>query len=342
MVRETKCAIIGSGPAGYTAAIYASRAALDPVLFTGLQMGGQLMQTTEVDNFPGYPAGIFGPQLMEDLRQQSLRFGTEIIQDDIIEVDFSDRPFRLIGHTGDITLADSIIIATGASAKWLGLENESRYFGTGVSGCATCDGFFYKDKSVVVVGGGDTALEEAFFLAKFAKEIHLLVRKDTFRASQILQNRLQQFPQISVHFNTELKDILGDGKKVEAVALKTSIPNEEEKVLPVEGVFVAIGHHPNTSLFKDHLTLDERGYIKTVKGSSKTGIPGVFACGDVQDSEYRQAITAAGSGCMAALDVERYLSSRLENNGIFCLEPESTIATIITKNGITCLENITL
>ncbi|MFD2555527.1 thioredoxin-disulfide reductase [Sphingobacterium tabacisoli] len=342
MGNTTQCAIIGSGPAGYTAAIYASRAALSPVLFTGLQVGGQLMQTTEVDNFPGYPTGVFGPQLMEDLRQQALRFDTEIIQDDIVEIDFSDRPFRLIRHSGEITLADSIIIATGASAKWLGLENESRYFGIGVSGCATCDGFFYRDKSVVVVGGGDTALEEAFFLAKFAKEIHLLVRKDTFRASQILQNRLKQFPHITVHFNTELQDIIGDGKKIKSVIIKKSDNNATEQILNVEGVFVAIGHTPNAELFKGKLNLDERGYITTIKGSTKTGFPGVFACGDVQDSEYRQAITAAGSGCMAALDVERYLASRIEKNGIFCIEEESTISTIVSRNGINCLDNITL
>jgi len=337
-MKTTKCLIIGSGPAGYTAAIYASRSGLNPILFAGVQVGGQLTETTEVDNFPGYPDGVQGPAMMDDLRRQSERFGTEIINEEIIHLDFSDRPFKAITEDKKEILADTLIIATGASAKWLGLHNEAKYNGRGVSACATCDGFFFRGKEVVVVGGGDTAIEEAVFLSSMVEKVYLLVRKSLFRASQIMQDRVQSISNIEVLFNTELKDILGDERDV----IATKIYNNKlqiETVLPISGIFIAIGHTPNTKLFARDILLDEMGYIKTIPGTTKTNIPGVFACGDVQDNVYRQAITAAGSGCMAAIDAERYLSTRINKNGITCVDSPIQISTIITKNGMHCVED---
>lgn len=335
-METTKCLIIGSGPAGYTAAIYASRSALDPILYSGLQIGGQLMQTTDVDNFPGYPKGVQGQDLMEDLKYQAQRFGTKIVNEQIVSIDFSDRPFRATSDSGKQTLAETVIIATGASAKWLGLSNEAQYNGRGVSACATCDGFFYRDQEVVVVGGGDTAIEEACFLSNLVKKVYLLVRKDQFKASKIMQNRLENIGNIEVLFNTELVDILGDNHVVEGAKIYESSTNTEA-ILRVKGIFIAIGHTPNTEIFKNDIALDNQGYIKTIPGTSKTSISGIFACGDVQDSEYRQAVTASGSGCMAAMDAERYLSSRVHKNGIFCLESNIQISTIISKDGINCI-----
>lgn len=317
-MEHTRCVIIGSGPAGYTAAIYAARSALNPVLFTGLQAGGQLTQTTDVDNFPGYPEGVQGVMLMEDLKRQAERFGTHIVPDEITHVDFTERPFRITTGKGDLILSDTVIISTGASAKWLGLENETKYYGAGVSACATCDGYFYRNKDVVVVGGGDTAIEEAVFLSKLVNKVFLLVRKDKFRASHIMQERLHHTPNITVMFQTELTDILGDGQLVSGARIYNNC-TREEKTLAAAGIFIAIGHTPNTKVFEADISLDHKGYIKTIPGTSKTNISGVFACGDVQDSEYRQAVTASGSGCMAAIDAERYLSSIIRRNGISCL-----------------------
>jgi len=318
-METTKCLIIGSGPAGYTAALYASRSALNPILYTGLQVGGQLTETTDVDNFPGYPEGVQGPALMDDLKRQAERFGAVIIPEEISDIDFSDRPFKASTNSGKQVLAETIIIATGASAKWLGLANEAKYNGRGVSACATCDGFFYRGREVVVVGGGDTALEEAIFLSNLVKKVYLLVRKDRFRASQIMQTRIKRIANVEVMFNTELLDVLGDGNTVHAAKIYNQAA-DLQTILHVAGIFIAIGHTPNTALFKHDLTLDRAGYIKTIPGTSKTNIAGVFACGDVQDNEYRQAITAAGSGCMAAIDAERYLSSQIHKNGIGCID----------------------
>ncbi|MCW3464365.1 thioredoxin-disulfide reductase [Chitinophaga nivalis] len=335
-MERIKCLIIGSGPAGYTAAIYAARAALHPVQYTGLQIGGQLTTTNEVDNFPGYPAGVGGVQLMEDLKGQAERFGTVLRNDEIVHIDFNDRPFKVTTSAGEQLLSDTIIIATGATAKWLGLPGETKYFGAGVSACATCDGYFYRNKEVVVVGGGDTAIEEATFLSHLASKVYLLVRKDTFRASQIMQDRLENIDNITVLYNTTLTDVLGDNQLVTDARIYNSSRNQED-VLAVQGIFIAIGHTPNTKIFASDLLLDANGYISTIPGTTKTSIPGVFACGDVQDSEYRQAVTAAGSGCMAAIDAERYLSSRVSKNGIFCVEPNVGISTIITRNGMSCI-----
>ncbi|SHG04024.1 thioredoxin-disulfide reductase [Pedobacter caeni] len=337
-MEKRKCLIIGSGPAGYTAAIYASRSGLNPVLFAGLQIGGQLITTGEVDNFPGYADGVRGIQMMEDLKQQSERFGTEIRNSEVIHIDFNERPFKVTTGSGERLLSETIIIATGASAKWLGLASEAQYYGAGVSACATCDGYFYKDKDVVVVGGGDTAIEEATFLSHLVRKVYLLVRKDTFKASKIMQDRLAHIDNVDVLFNTELSEILGDDHGVNGAKIYNK-KRDKEETLVVQGIFIAIGHTPNTKIFEADLSLDNNGYIKTIPGSAKTNIPGVFACGDVQDSEYRQAVTAAGSGCMAAMDAERYLSSRLQKNGIFCVESNINISTVITKNGINCIEN---
>ena len=326
-MKTTKCLIIGSGPAGYTAAIYASRSGLNPVVYAGIQVGGQLTETTDVDNFPGYPEGVQGPAMMEDLRRQAERFGTEVVHEEISWIDFSDRPFQIQTSGGDKFSADTIIIATGATAKWLGLPNETKYNGRGVSACATCDGFFYKGKEVIVVGGGDTALEEALFLSHIVKKVYLLVRKEKFRASQIMQERVQNTANITILWNTELADVLGDNHAVTGAKLYNNAL-QSETVLAVEGIFIAIGHTPNTSLFKQDITLDETGYIKTIPGTSKTNISGVFACGDVQDNEYRQAITAAGSGCIAAIDAERYLSARIQKNGFLCIESPLSVAVI--------------
>ncbi len=303
------CVIIGSGPSGYTAAIYASRAGLKPILYTGREPGGQLMITTEVDNFPGYPDGIGGPAMMEDLKKQAERFGTEVRYELIEKVDFSGYPHKLYTEGGAEITADAVIISTGASAKWLGLKNEERLMNRGVSACAVCDGFFFRNQEVAIVGGGDTAAEESTYLAKLCKTVHLLVRRDEMRASKIMQQRVMNTPNLIVHWNTETLDILGEDE-VKGVKIRNVITKEEE-VLDVTGFFVAIGHKPNTDIFKGWLDLDETGYIILPKpGTSYTNIEGVFVAGDAADKVYRQAITAAGMGCMAALDAERWLTEK--------------------------------
>ncbi|KYP13526.1 thioredoxin-disulfide reductase [Flavihumibacter sp. CACIAM 22H1] len=301
--------IIGSGPAGYTAAIYASRAALNPVLYQGIQPGGQLTITTEVENYPGYAAGIQGPEMMEDFEKQARRMGADIRYGLATSVDFSKRPFSVIIDEEKTITADSVIIATGASAKWLGLESEQKLNGFGVSACAVCDGFFFKGKDVAIVGAGDTACEEALYLSKLTTRVHMIVRKgeDGMKASKVMQDRVKATPNITIHWNTETDEILGD-KKVEGVRIKNILTGEKTDI-PLSGFFVAIGHQPNSAIFKDWLDMDEAGYIKTVPGTSRTSVEGVFAAGDVQDKIYRQAVTAAGSGCMAALDAERFLSA---------------------------------
>ncbi|MFV0237113.1 MAG: thioredoxin-disulfide reductase [Flavobacteriales bacterium] len=312
MPERLKTLIIGSGPAGYTAAIYASRADLNPVMYTGMQMGGQLTTTTEVDNFPGYPKGITGPELMEDLKQQAERFGTEVRFGVVTKVDFSKNKGGIHsvtvndGSEEKIIEAQTVIISTGASAKYLGLESEKRLMGGGVSACATCDGFFYKGKDVIVVGGGDTATEEATYLANLCNKVYLAVRRDEFRASKAMVHRVEKTENVEVLFNTEVEEILGESV-VEGVRVVNN-QTGEKKEIKVEGYFSAIGHKPNTDLFTGQLNLDETGYIVTEEGNSNTGIPGVFAAGDVQDHIYRQAITAAGSGCVAAIDAERYIA----------------------------------
>jgi thioredoxin reductase (NADPH) len=298
-------AIIGSGPAGWTAAIYASRANLEPILFEGHEPGGQLMTTTEVENFPGFVHGIQGPELMQVLRDQAKRFGTEIISSMVESLKQIDGGFELIAN-GQTYQAKTVIISTGATARRLGLDNEKRLYGHGVSACATCDGFFFKNKNVIVVGGGDSAMEESSFLTRFADKVYLVHRRGEFRASKIMQDRVKANPKIEVVFNTEVADILGTDK-VEGVILKDTNSGETRE-MKIDGVFAAIGHEPNTSLVKGLLNLDEKGYVMTVPGSAKTNVEGLFACGDVQDARYRQAITAAGSGCMAALDAEHYLA----------------------------------
>ena len=302
-----KCVIIGSGPAGYTAAIYASRADLKPILFEGMQPGGQLTITTEVDNFPGYPQGITGTQLMEDLKTQAQRFGTDIRYDIINKVDFSKRPFLLVIDSEKEILADSIIIATGASAKWLGLESEEKFRGLGVSACATCDGFFYRNQVVGVVGGGDTACEEASYLANICKKVYMFVRRDELRASKPMQDRVMKNDKIEIIWNHKPIEVLGDNNGVNGVMLENTKTQELQKV-DLTGFFLAIGHHPNSDIFKNQIETNAEGYIITKNGTSHTNIPGVFAAGDVQDFTYRQAITAAGSGCRAAIDAERFLS----------------------------------
>ncbi|MBU6192174.1 MAG: thioredoxin-disulfide reductase [Bacteroidetes bacterium] len=300
--------IIGSGPAGYTAAIYAARAGLNPLLYQGLQPGGQLTITTEVENYPGYSAGVQGPQMMEDFRQQALRMGTEIRYGIVTKVDLNDHPKR-ITVDGQVELtADAVIIATGASAKWLGLPSEQRLNGHGVSACAVCDGFFFRGQDVAVVGGGDTAAEEATYLAKICKSVHLIVRRDELRASKAMQERVFRTPNLTVHWNSETDEILG-AEQVEGVRLRNTVDGSLREI-PVQGFFVAIGHTPNTSLFQGQLDMDETGYLLTVPGSTRTKIEGVFAAGDAQDKIYRQAVTAAGTGCMAALDAERWLAAR--------------------------------
>jgi thioredoxin reductase (NADPH) len=305
----TKCLIIGSGPAGYTAAIYAARANLKPILFKGIQPGGQLTTTIEVENFPGYPEGITGPKMMEDLEKQAERFGTDIRWGIATDVDFSERPFRVVIDEKQVFLADTVIIATGATARYLGLESEDKFKGSGVSACATCDGFFYRGKDVAVVGGGDSACEEAMYLAGMCKMVYLIVRKDYLRASKIMQQRLFNTPNIEVLFERNTKELRGSQVLKEAVLVRRlGQPDETEEVISIDGFFLAIGHTPNSDIFKKYLETDETGYIKTIPGTSKTNIPGVFACGDVQDKVYRQAVTAAGSGCQAAIDAERYLA----------------------------------
>jgi len=304
-VEHVKCLILGSGPAGLTAAIYAARANLQPVLYEGIEPGGQLTTTTDVENFPGYPEGVKGPEMMEDLKKQALRFGSDIRFGLATKADLSHRPFKITIDEEKIIEADSLIIATGATAQYLGLESEEKYKGQGVSACATCDGFFYRGQDIAVVGGGDTAAEEALYLSGLCKKVYLIVRKDYLRASKVMQERVLNTPNIEVLFGRVTKEIVGDSSGVNGAILIKN--NAEEEKINISGFFVAIGHKPNSDIFKPALNTDEVGYIKTIAGSSKTNIPGVFACGDVQDSHYRQAITAAGSGCMAAIDSERFL-----------------------------------
>ncbi|MEO0043320.1 MAG: hypothetical protein RL329_2768 [Bacteroidota bacterium] len=303
-----KCLIIGSGPAGYTAAIYAARAGMQPVLYTGKDPGGQLMITNDVENFPGYPDSIMGPQLMEDLKRQAERFGTEIRYEMIVRVDFSGKIHKVYNEEDTEIQAHTVIVCTGASAKWLGLESEHRLWNKGVSACAVCDGFFFRKKPVIVVGGGDTAAEEATYLAKLCTEVHLLVRRDVLRASKIMQQRVLNTPNLKVHWHTETLEVLGTEEVIGAKVRnnQTGVVSE----IAASGFFVAIGHEPNTSMFKNILNMDETGYLKAKAGSTRTNIKGVFVAGDAQDKVYRQAVTAAGTGCMAALDAERYLASR--------------------------------
>jgi len=307
-IEKIECLIIGSGPAGYTAAIYAARADMHPVVIQGLQPGGQLTTTTDVDNYPGYKDGITGPEMMEDFKAQAERFGTDTRWGMVTKVDFSERPFKVEIDEKTNVLAETVIIATGASAKWLGMEDEKRLSGYGVSACATCDGFFYKGQDVVVVGAGDTAAEEATYLAKMCTKVTILVRKDEMRASKAMQHRVFNTPNLEVLFNHETKSINGE-KGVESVTAFNNQTNKET-IIPVTGFFVAIGHKPNTDLFKGQLDMDENGYLKIEAGTSKTKIPGVFASGDVADHVYRQAVTSAGTGCMAALDAERFLADQ--------------------------------
>ncbi len=309
-IERIKCLIIGSGPAGYTAAIYAARADLKPVIYTGMQMGGQLTTTTEVDNFPGYPEGSDGTAMMEDFKKQAERFGTEVRFGVVTAVNLSDKVGGIHKVTVDASKeieAETIIISTGATAKYLGLESEQRLIGGGVSACATCDGFFYKGQDVVVIGAGDTAAEEATYLSNICKKVTILVRKDYMRASKAMQHRVQKTENIEVMYNTELDEVLGE-KVVEGVRVINN-QTQEKQVIDVTGLFIAIGHKPNTEIFQDVLDMDEVGYLITQEKTTKTNLPGVFAAGDVQDKEYRQAVTAAGTGCMAALDAERYLGA---------------------------------
>jgi thioredoxin reductase (NADPH) len=308
-IEHVQCLIIGSGPAGYTAAIYAARADLKPVMYTGMEMGGQLTQTTDVDNFPGYPDGIMGPEMMEDFKKQAERFGTQIRFGYVSAVDFSALPHKVVVDESKTITADTVIIATGATAKWLGLPSEQQYNGFGVSACAVCDGFFFKGQDVAIVGAGDTAAEEATYLAKLCNKVYMLVRRDEFRASKAMVHRVLNTPNIEVIYNSEAAEILGNGKNVTGVKVFNNL-TKEESTLNVEGFFVAIGHKPNTDIFKGWLAMDETGYLETIPGTAKTNVKGVFACGDVQDHYYRQAVTAAGSGCMAALDAERYLAAK--------------------------------
>ena len=300
--------IIGSGPAGYTAAIYAARADLNPIIYTGLEPGGQLTTTTEVDNFPGYPNGVDGPTMMNELKEQAERFGTKVEIDFISKVDFSKEKggiHRLYTQNGDEIKSKTVIISTGASAKYLGLPSEKRLIGGGVSACAVCDVFFYKNQDVAIVGGGDTAIEEATYLAKICSKVTMVVRKDHFRASKAMQNRLDNYDNIKVLFNNEIEEVIGENV-VEGIKIKNNINNKVSE-LKITGLFIAIGHSPNTNIFKGIVEMDDGGYIITDKTSTKTNVHGVFAAGDVQDKDYRQAVTAAGTGCMAALDAERYL-----------------------------------
>lgn len=308
-IEKVRCLIIGSGPAGYTAALYASRANLNPVLYTGLQMGGQLTTTTEVDNYPGYPKGITGPEMMEDFKAQAERFGADIRFGIATDADFSGSKHRVTIDDNKIIEADAVIIATGATAKYLGIDAESKYAGMGVSACATCDGFFYKGKDVAVVGGGDTAAEEATYLAGLCRKVYLVVRRNELRASKAMQHKVLNTKNIEILWEHQAVDLFGENG-VEGMILvkKKGTPSEENVRIKIDGFFLAIGHTPNSDVFKKYIETDQVGYIKTVPGTSKTNVEGVFAAGDVQDPYYRQAITAAGSGCMAAIDVERYLS----------------------------------
>jgi thioredoxin reductase (NADPH) len=308
-VEKIKCLIIGSGPAGYTAAIYASRANLRPVLYTGLQMGGQLTTTTEVENYPGYPVGVTGPEMMEDFKKQAERFGADVRFGIATAADFSGTIHKITIDDNKIIEADAVIIATGATARYLGLESEVKYAGMGVSACATCDGFFYRGKDVAVVGGGDTAAEEATYLAGLCNKVYLIVRRDILRASMVMQDKIIKTSNIEVLWEHQTIDLFGDnGVEGATLIKKKGTPDEEIVKIKIDGFFLAIGHTPNSDVFKKYLETDSVGYIKTIPGTSKTKVAGVFAAGDVQDPVYRQAVTAAGSGCMAAIDAERYLS----------------------------------
>lgn len=307
-IEKIKVLIIGSGPAGYSAAIYAARAGLNPVLYTGGQPGGQLTITTDVENYPGYPDGIMGPEMMEDFRKQAERFGTQVRYGLVTKVDFSATPHKVIVDEQVEIHADTVIISTGASAKWLGIESEERLNGKGVSACAVCDGFFFRGQDVAIVGAGDTACEEALYLANICTKVYMLIRRDEMRASQIMQKRVMNNSKIEILWNTETDEILGENE-VEGLRVYNN-KTKEKKELKISGFFVAIGHEPNTGIFKGIIDMDENGYIKTIPGSTKTNIEGVFACGDAQDHIYRQAVTAAGTGCMAALDAERYLGAK--------------------------------
>ena len=304
---KVRCLIIGSGPAGYTAAIYAARADLKPIVYQGIQPGGQLTITTEVENFPGYPNGVEGPHMMEDLKKQAERFGTDIRSGVVTKVNFSKRPFTAEADDGKTILAETVIIATGASEKWLGLESEKKFIGMGVSGCATCDGFFYRGQDVAIVGGGDTAAEEATYLAKLCKKVYMIHRRNELRASKAMQNKVLNTPNIEMVWDHIPDEVLGDDNGVTGIRVK-NVKTSTFRDLQVTGLFVAIGHKPNTDIFAGQLELDEMAYIKTVPGSTRTSVEGVFACGDVQDHYYRQAITAAGTGCMAAIEAERFLT----------------------------------
>ena len=308
---KTKCLIIGSGPAGYTAAIYASRANLNPIEYSGMQPGGQLTQTTEVENFPGYPQGVDGNQMMMDLREQAERFGTDIRDGEIVKVDFSKEPYVCTADDGTEIEADTVIIATGASAKYLGLDDERKYNGQGVSACATCDGFFYRKKTVAVVGGGDTACEDALYLAGLAKKVYLIVRKPFLRASQVMQKRVKENENIEILFEHNTLGLYGEnGVEGAHLVKRKGEPDEEMVDIAIDGFFLAIGHKPNTDIFKEWLDMDEVGYLKKIDGTPKTKIPGVFVAGDCADPVYRQAISAAGSGCQAAIEAERFLLNR--------------------------------
>jgi thioredoxin reductase (NADPH) len=311
-IERIQCLIIGSGPAGYTAAIYAARADMKPVLYQGLQPGGQLTTTNEVENFPGYPTGVTGPEMMVQLEEQAKRFETDVRSGFITKVDFSGDLHKCWSDNGKEIHADTVIISTGASAKYLGLESEQKYLqlGGGVSACAVCDGFFYRGHEVVIVGAGDSACEEAHYLSKLCKKVTMLVRKDEFRASKIMAERVKAVENIEILFNTETLEVMGDGEVVTGAKVINNV-TKEERIVPCTGFFVAIGHKPNTDVFKDYINLDETGYIKYEQpGTSKTNVPGVFVAGDAADKTYRQAITAAGTGCMAALDAERYLAAK--------------------------------
>lgn len=308
-MEKVKCLIIGSGPAGYTAAIYASRADLHPVVYQGLQAGGQLTITTEVENFPGYPKGVDGKVMMKDMEDQAKRFGADIRFGIVTDVDLLKRPFTVKADDGKTIMAETVIIATGASARWLGLESEKKYIGQGVSACATCDGFFYKNQDVAVIGGGDTALEDALFLTNVCNKVYLVHRRNELRASKAMQKRVFDNDKIEIIWDSIPKEVLGDFSGVNG-ALLTNVKTKEERKINITGFFVAIGHKPNTDLFKGVIDLDEKGYIKTQPDSTKTNIEGVFAAGDVQDSVFRQAVVAAGSGCMAAIEAERFIASQ--------------------------------
>jgi thioredoxin reductase (NADPH) len=308
MSEKINCLIIGSGPAGYTAAIYAARAGLKPIMYTGLLQGGQLVNTTDVENYPGYPKGILGPEMMEDFKNQALRFGTDIRFGMATKVDFSVSPKKIWIDDNIEVEADAVILATGAEAKWLGIPSEKRLNGSGVSACAVCDGFFYRNTEVAIVGAGDTACEEAIYLSKLCTKVHMIVRRDEMRASKIMQQRVIDTPNIQVYWNSETDEILGE-TVVDAVRIKNN-KTGELTTIPVHGFFVAIGHQPNSGVFKEFITTDDQGYVTTVPGTAKTNVEGVFACGDLQDKVYRQAVTAAGTGCMAALEAERWLSEK--------------------------------